>query len=106
MKEIFRSKRLAWNPKGLPASGPYPKLERKLQLFGQFIGDWDIIDQTFPRSDKRKIKRTGEVNFNWILNGMAVQDAWGPINGVTGKYVPVGTTTRFYDESLRAWRSI
>lgn len=106
MRVNSRGTRSKWYLSGLPASGPYPRLKSKLQLFGQFIGDWDVVDQTFPLSDKRKIERTGEAHFNWILCRRAIQDVWGPIDNSTGKLVPVGTTIRFYDEFLGAWRSI
>lgn len=95
-----------WGIIGLPAMRPHPKLGKKLQLFGQFVGDWDIVKLTFPLTDKSETKRTGEVHFNWILDGKAIQDVWGRIDDSTGKFIPVGTTIRFYDEKLEAWRSI
>lgn len=95
-----------WGMVGLPASGPDPKLRDKLELFGQFVGDWDIVDQTFPLTDRHKVARMGEAHFNWILAGKAVQDVWGPTEGVPGKFIPAGTTVRFYDDHLHAWRSV
>jgi len=68
------------------------------------VGDWDILDKRFPRNEVSE-KRTGEVHFNWILDGRAIQDIWGPIDSKTGKLIPVGTTIRFYDTKLDAWRS-
>jgi hypothetical protein len=100
-----RSKRSSWSIEGLPATGPHSKLKSKLQLFGQFVGDWDIVDQTFPLTDRGKVKRTGKAHFNWILGGRAVQDVWGPIDESSGRFIPAGTTLRFYDEHLGAWRS-
>jgi hypothetical protein len=95
-----------WNIKGLPATRPNSKLAKKLSLFGQFVGNWDILDQRFPESDKiNEMRRTGEVHFNWILDGRAIQDVWGPTDPKTGKLIPVGTTLRFYDTKLDAWRS-
>jgi hypothetical protein len=52
----------------------------------------------------------GEVHFGWVLGGRAVQDVWivpGP--GEAGAEVPsdafYGSTLRFFDTALDAWRS-
>lgn len=91
---------------GLLAPGPAPGLEERLQLFGQFVGDWAILDQRFPLSDRRPERRRGEVHFRWVLGGRAVQDVWGPRDPRTGRFLPVGTTVRFYDAGIRGWRSV
>lgn len=91
-----------WRIEGLPAYGPAEDLRKKLGLFGQFIGDWDIVDHRYPFPRQRA---PGEVHFNWILDGRAVQDVWGSINPRTGRLVPWGTTIRYYDTRLGAWRS-
>ena len=104
--ESRQRRKSGWGIKGLPASGPEPRLKDKLQLFGQFVGDWDIVDQTFPLAGRVNVKRTGEAHFNWILEGRAVQDVWGPIDESSGRFIPAGTTLRFYDEGLDAWRSV
>lgn len=102
---VVRDRGIDWSIAGLPASGPDPELRGKLELFGQFVGDWDIVDQTFPLTDREKTKRTGEAHFNWVLGGRAIQDVWGPVDESSGKFIPAGTTLRFYDELLGAWRS-
>ena len=33
-----------WEIKGLAADGPDSGLKEKLMLFGQFVGDWDIVE--------------------------------------------------------------
>ena len=93
-----------WQLAGLRARGPVPSLRRRLRLFGQFVGDWKIHEPGSPRAapDERS---SGEVRFRWVLGGTAVQDIWGPFDSDTGKLVPEGTTLRFYDPSIRAWRS-
>jgi hypothetical protein len=47
----------------------------------------------------------GEVHFNWILDGRAIQDVWGSLDPKTRRLVPWGTTVRYYDPHLGAWRS-
>jgi hypothetical protein len=94
-----------WTIAGLPAQGPAPGLRSQLHLFGQFIGDWDIVDPKFRSSRSGSPPRTGEVHFNWILGGRAIQDVWGPTDARTKRLIPVGTTIRYYDPDIAAWRS-
>jgi hypothetical protein len=90
---------------GLPAIGP-PKGQRdRMRLFGQFVGDWSIVDRAVPGSRDPAEQRTGEAHFNWILAGRAIQDVWGPLDAKTGRLDPVGTTVRYFDPAIDAWRS-
>lgn len=41
----------AWGIDGLAADGPYPGLKEKLDLFGQFVGEWDIVEARYPKPD-------------------------------------------------------
>lgn len=92
--------------KGLPADGPYENLKDKLMLFGQLVGDWEFeSERYFPNG--RVSQRTGEIHFGWILNGTAIQDVWiarlvKPMLGLPSE--SIGTTIRFYDPNLDAWR--
>jgi hypothetical protein len=38
-----------WKIEGLGATEPYPNLKEKLALFGQFVGDWDIVEARYPQ---------------------------------------------------------
>jgi hypothetical protein len=94
-----------WQLPGLGARGPVPELAHRLRLFGQFVGDWEIFP---PRTDWKGTKPpdpSGEAHFRWILGGTAIQDVWGPLDYRTGRFVPRGTTIRFYDPKARFWRS-
>jgi len=91
-----------WRIEGLPARGPARDHRAKLRLFGQFVGSWDIVERRSPLS---RLREPGEVHFNWILDGRAVQDVWGGLDPRTRRFVPWGTTIRYYDPNLRAWRS-
>ncbi len=50
----------------------------------------------------------GQLSFGWILGGRAIQDVWrvpidaGDAPSMRGFY---GTTVRFYDPAIAAWRS-
>ena len=91
--------------KGLWANGPDPSLEQKLMLFGQFVGDWDIIEARYIQADGTWVKMKGEVHFGWILDGTAIQDVWMGCRDGSQKVILFGTTIRFYDPKIDAWRS-
>lgn len=91
---------------GLSAASPDPALADKLMLFGQFVGDWDIVEARYPQPDGSSVTRTGEIHFGWILEGRAVQDVWMGTDPETGKVRPAGSTVRFYDPAIDAWHSI
>jgi hypothetical protein len=88
----------------LHASGPTPQHRDKLMLFGRFVGSWAI------RWSRGSQQATGELHFGWVLGGRAVQDTWiVPGRGQPGAGEPPlafhGTTVRFYDPVIDAWRS-
>jgi hypothetical protein len=95
----------AWDIQGLAAQGPNLELREKLDLFGQFVGDWDILESRSLQDDGSWITQRGEIHWRWILEGRAVQDVWGIIDEETRSFVPSGTTVRFYDPKIDVWRS-
>ena len=93
----------------LHVAGPAGPNARELQLFGQFIGSWDIAWSGLD-ADGRKQTARGELHFGWVLGGRAVQDIWiVPGRGEPGEgQSPLafhGSTIRFYDASIGVWRS-
>lgn len=76
-------------------------------LYGIFVGEWDFdwydhIDDPFPRHVK------GEWLFQWILEGLAVQDVFICPSRVTRKENPpldaaFGTTIRMYNPNKHVW---
>lgn len=94
----------------MAASGPTLGRAGELALFGRFVGSWELA-WTGYLPDGTTARASGELHFGWALGGRAVQDVWivpGP--GEPGAGVPPlafhGTTVRFYDRALGAWRSI
>jgi hypothetical protein len=82
----------------LPADGPHPDLGTNAELYGQFVGSWDLDNNQYDDSSGQWHRRQGECHFRWILQGRAIQDLWGsPDRGF-------GTTIRAYDSSMAAWR--
>jgi hypothetical protein len=94
-----------WTIPGLPAFGPPAGMEDELALFGQFVGDWEIVECRFLENDGTWTKETGEIHWRWILGGRAIQDVWMTVDEETQELIPQGTTIRFYDPSIGAWRS-
>ncbi len=90
----------------LHVSGPAGEHTDELMLFGRFVGSWHLEwtggDQSVPT--------TGELHFGWVLGGRAIQDIWiVPARGQPGESQPRlafhGSTVRFYDPTIGAWRS-
>ena len=97
-------------PQGLAAEGPAADLADKMMLFGQFAGDWDV-DFTVYGADGARQTEKAEWHFGWILEGRAIQDVWiVPRREEHDKAGPVksdyGTTIRFYDPAIDAWRVV
>lgn len=96
-------------PQALHVRGPDPHYAQQLMLFGQFIGSW-ALDWTGSDAGGRPANMTGELHFGWVLGGRAVQDVWiVPGRGQPGEGQPDGgfhgSTVRFYDPAIDAWRS-
>ena len=96
---------VGWTLPGLGATGPDPALTDRLNLFGRFIGDWDV-DRWWVGTDGSEHRNTGRVYFRWILGGRAVQDVWSAIEGDPPTENAVGTTIRFYDRERDTWTSL
>jgi hypothetical protein len=94
----------------LLASGPNPDHADDLELFGQFVGTWEL-DWTGYSRDGTETRARGEWLFSWVLDGRAVQDIWIVPSRAErdrgddrpGEY---GSTLRFYDARIEAWRCV
>lgn len=89
----------------LHVGGPAGPHADKLMLFGRFVGSWHL-EWSGPGTETA----SGELHFGWVLGGRAVQDVW-IVPGCSQRGAdqsPVafhGTTIRFYDPDIDAWRS-
>jgi hypothetical protein len=97
VNELLKSSS-TWIIKGLGADGPIIDLREKMMLFGQFVGDWDIVEAKYAQADGTWVKMKGEVHFGWILGGTAIQDVWMGRREGSQKVTLFGTTIRFYDQ--------
>ncbi len=92
----------------LQAHGPNEGLREKLQLFGQFVGSWDLTINYFAANGTLIRTVAGEWHFEWVLEGRAIQDVWitPPRSARAGTSDEgYGTTLRFCDPKIDAWRS-
>ena len=94
---------------GLLATGPGAGLKASDDLYGRFVGSWDL-EVLFYREDLRGSQIRGEAHFAWVLEGRAIQDVWilpsravgdEPIHKVPNMY---GTTLRVWNAERGKWR--
>jgi len=83
------------------------ELKDKLNLFGQFVGEWEFEGVSGKgTSDEMRVR--GEWIFSWILSGTAIQDVFICPSREECEKNPTpdaeyGTTTRFYNQATDAW---
>ena len=94
----------------LHANGPDPRHDKALQLYGRFVGSWDVEVTDHLPDGSTHIAR-GEWHFGWVLQGMAIQDVWitpardVPANSLPDTYMyRYGTTLRMYEPEQQQWR--
>jgi hypothetical protein len=92
----------------LQSKQPNAALASKLNLYGRFVGSWDVdIDFYPPNAAPKRAK--AEWHFSWVLEGRAVQDVFiFPARSVrAGKpeepWWFYGSTFRWFDPALDAW---
>ncbi len=94
----------------LGASGAATDRVSRMDLYGRFIGSWDLEVTQFP-DDGTVRRRKGEWHFGWVLEGRAIQDVWVvPPRGelrhgdAMANVNSCGTTLRVYDPRIDAWQ--
>jgi hypothetical protein len=79
------------------------------RIFEPLIGSWDLFVEWFDEAGEVVRTSDGEWHFSRVLEGRAVQDVWivPPRSQRSGddRDYEYGTSIRFYDASLGAWRS-
>jgi hypothetical protein len=94
----------------LGADGPAADRAGKMELYGRFVGSWDLDVAQFPQAGVTR-RRKGEWHFGWALEGRAIQDVWiVPPRGelrhgdAAANVNSYGTTLRIYDPRIDAWQ--
>jgi hypothetical protein len=92
----------------LVSADPFAENAGKLDLYGRFTGAWEF-DATRWTEDGKVLTGRGEIHFDRVLEGRAVQDVWilparnaGPSPSL-GPWTFYGTTLRLYDPGQDAW---
>jgi hypothetical protein len=87
-----------------------PELGDHMNLFGQFIGEWEFDWYGYePNQEKQHEK--GEWIFSWVMEGRAIQDLWiipernrrNKPGLPNGEY---GTTLRFFNKKANVWNVV
>lgn len=92
----------------LHSDGPAPDRADKMDLYGRFVGRWEM-DALHHRDDGSTQRSRGEIHFGWVLEGRAIQDVWiVPDRNTRARAAPdqldfYGTTLRVYDPGIDAW---
>lgn len=93
----------------LRADGPAPESGENAELYGRFVGAWDLAVTRFLEDGSTRTQ-PGEWHFAWVLEGRAIQDVWiVPGRGPARDAAPAseryyGTTLRIWDPRIDAWR--
>jgi hypothetical protein len=94
----------------LGADGPAADRAGNMDLYGRFVGSWDL-DVTQFSKDGVVRQRKGEWHFGWVLEGRAIQDVWiVPPRGELRRgdaavnVNSYGTTLRVYDPRIDGWQ--
>ena len=85
------------------AEEPASKYKDQLMLFGQFVGDWEFEGVGYDADGTRTTDK-GDIHFAWVLQGRAVQDLWIEREVSDNRPKIYGSTIRFYDANIDAWR--
>jgi hypothetical protein len=96
-------------PPALLATGRSPEIPEAADVYGWLVGSWEL-DVRHYGVDVSALGIKGEVQFEWALEGRAVQDVWimprrsartSELAKANNMY---GTTLRVWDGTIQAWR--
>ena len=85
-------------------------IDEKDDIYGWFLGSWELQTYIYWAEDVSARHLTGEVHVARALDGLAVQDVWimprrqDRTPDLDTKFNMYGTTLRVWDAALRAWR--
>jgi hypothetical protein len=85
-------------------------IDEKDDIYGWFLGSWELKTYVYWAEDVSARHLTGEVHVTRALEGLAVQDIWimsrrqDRTLDLDPKFNMYGTTLRVWDTTLRAWR--
>lgn len=93
----------------LISAAPHDAIPPGQRIFEPFIGSWDLVVSWYGPDGTLDRRQDGEWHFERVLEGRGIQDVWivpprsqRPAAGGDYEY---GTSLRFYDPTIEAWRS-
>jgi hypothetical protein len=86
----------------LQALGPSPALGAQANVFGRFVGTWDV-DYGEIGEDGKVTHFQGELIVGWVMDGHALQDLFIADPTAAGTERTMGTTLRFLDSKSGKW---
>jgi len=93
----------------LISAAPHDAIPLGQRIFEPFIGSWDLVVSWYGPDGSLERRLDGEWHFERVLEGRGIQDVWivpprsqRPAAGGDYEY---GTSLRFYDPTIDAWRS-
>jgi len=82
-----------------------PEIPESADVYGWLCGNWDLEVLHYLAIDLRGRGMTGKVHAARVLEGRAVQDVWiMPAPDWDPRLMMYGTTLRWWDPSIQAWR--
>ena len=93
--------------KALISGTPSDDQKEKLNLFGQFIGDWDF-EGIYGRGTPDEWRVPGEWLYSWVLDGLVIQDVFICPSRKERALNPhpdaeYGTSVRSYNPAKDSW---
>ena len=90
----------------LQATGPHPSLGNQANVFGRFVGTWDVDYGQFSEDGKKETHFPGELIVGWVMDGHVVQDLFISYPTATQKERGMGTTLRYFDSKSAKWHIV
>jgi hypothetical protein len=93
----------------LISAAPHEAIPPEQRIFEPFIGSWDLVVSWYRPDGAAERRLDGEWHFARVLEGRGIQDVWivppRAQRPATGGDYEYGTSLRFYDPTIEAWRS-
>jgi len=93
----------------LISAAPHEIIPPEQRIFEPFIGSWDLVVSWYRPDGAAERRLDGEWHFARVLEGRGIQDVWivppRAQRPATGGDYEYGTSLRFYDPTIEAWRS-
>jgi hypothetical protein len=87
------------------AERPHPSLGDQAKLFGRLVGTWDV-EYTDYSKDEKATRRSGQMIFEWVMDGRAIQDLWIVDPSGTRKDREVYADLHYFDAKSGAWHTV